>query len=43
VDSKGVQYPFYWEGFVATVGGNASIVDGEIVLNGEPTVVVPTR
>lgn len=44
ITSKGVQYPFYWEGFVATIGGQAEIgADGQVRLIGEPTVVVKSQ
>lgn len=43
--SSGTRYPFYWEGFVATVGGDAvwDSAKGEAVMQGEPTVKVETK
>ena len=36
----GVKYPVYWEGFVYTVAGNATLTDGVVALIGEPSVKV---
>ena len=45
VSSSGTKYPYYWEGFVATVGGDAKWdpATGQATLIGEPTVKVPSK
>lgn len=43
VDPHGVKYVNYWEGDVYAVGGTASLVNGQVVLQGAPTVVVKEK